>query len=100
MTDRPEPLDEALAVFSVSHPGREPEALRAALAIYEKKNGHRCTNPGAYFGAWPVDQLVKHIRLAALPGSCPDCHGEGWIYTDVDDDVTARKCTHPRKAVA
>jgi hypothetical protein len=102
MPDRAEPRDEALAVFSSSHPGREREALRAALAWYERRNGKACSHADAarYFSKWAIEDLQRKIVLAQPDERCRDCRGEGWLYDDPTDPSKARKCTHPRRAVA
>lgn len=98
MRDRAEPTDEALALFNQSHPGREREALTAALADYHRRKGEPCTNPTAYFGTWTTTDLTRRITLGKAEPKCPDCHGEGWDYSKPTGPTTFAKCTHPRKA--
>jgi hypothetical protein len=93
MTD----TDDALAAFSTSHPGREREALRAALAWFERTKGDTCRNPAAYFGRWEVDQLQRTFKLPKLPKptrnpDCPDCDGMGIVLTGPDRQPTGRRC--------
>jgi hypothetical protein len=101
MKDKPEPTDEALAIFAQSHPGREREALNTALRLFERRHGERCANPARYFGKWTIEQLQAQIRLAgAQVPVCPDCLDGGWIFADPADPSSARKCLHPRRGAA
>lgn len=96
----PDALDDALAVWSATHPGQERDALSAALAQVARQ-GVTVSHPAGFFATWPYERRAA-IRVArAEPSPCPDCHGEGWIYDDPTDPLGVRKCLHPnRSAVA
>jgi hypothetical protein len=96
-------LNEAAALFSTTHPGRENEALTAALADAQRR-GKPITHPTAYFAQWTPEQLAaiqlpptNAEREAAeertrARNTCPDCHGSGWAEDNNGNPI--RKCTH------
>jgi hypothetical protein len=82
--DKPEPLDDAAALFSNTHPGREHEALAAAIADARRK-GTDVRQPAHYFAAWTHDQLAT-IKLTPTGEPlhtqpwCGDCDHERTRY--------------------
>lgn len=106
---RPDPMDELLAKFSESHPGREREALHAALALYERREGHACRSPAPYFAPWTVDDLRSQIKLPAqdphVQPWCGRCDGPttrrledsvGNVRYDARGSVVRCTCWSPR----
>lgn len=111
--DKPEPLDDAAALWSDTHPGRELDALAAALALMAK-DGVVVEHPAAFFATWSPERraAVKLPKSTEPFHTLPYCgHCDGPTTRRLEDDrgnllrgaggsVVRCDCWSPRTAVA
>jgi hypothetical protein len=113
MDHNPDALGDAAAVWSETHPGREVEALAAALAL-ERRRGVDASHPAGYFATWSRERraavkLAQSAEMAHSKQWCGKCDGattrrvedeRGNLLYAPNGTVRRCDCWSPRQAIA